>query len=109
MKRILLTIILLSAAVCSYGQGSVRDVLRQIEANSPTLKAAAAEMDAERLAGRAETLPANPEVEFNYLWGADNIGGRHDLRISQSFDIPTLTGLKAGKAGDIGEMAALRY
>ena len=109
MKRFLLTIISLSIAICSFGQTSVRDVLREIEANSPLLKAATAEMDAERLAGKAETLLANPEVEFDYLWGADNIGGRHDLRISQSFDIPTLTGLRAGKAGDIGEMAALKY
>ena len=109
MKRFSLTIISLSIAICSFGQTSVRDVLREIETNSPLLKAATAEMDAERLAGKAETLLANPEVEFDYLWGADNIGGRHDLRISQSFDIPTLTGLKAGKAGDIGEMAALKY
>ena len=66
--------------------------------NNPELKAVAAEVEAERLAGKAETLLANPEVEFNYLWGAENIGSRHDLRVSQAFDIPTITGMKAGMA-----------
>ncbi|MBQ6287328.1 MAG: TolC family protein [Bacteroidales bacterium] len=84
-------------------------VLRQIEENNPTLKAAAAEVEAERLSGRAEALLSNPEVEFNYLWGAENIGGRHDVRISQAFDVPTLTGMKARRAGDIGELASLRF
>ena len=60
MKRFSLTIISLSIAICSFGQTSVRDVLREIETNSPLLKAATAEMDAERLAGKAETLLANP-------------------------------------------------
>lgn len=109
MKRILFIIISSSLSFHAFGQGSLRSVLQEIEQNSPTLKAAAAEMEAERLAGKAETLLANPEIEFNYLWGAENIGGRHDLRISQSFDIPTLAGMKAGKAGNIGEMAALKY
>ncbi len=109
MKRISLTIISLSVAVCSFGQASLSSVLWEIEQNNPTVRAAAAEMDAERLSGKAETRLANPEVEFNYLWGADNLGGRHDLRISQSFDMATLSGLKAGKAGDIGAMAELKY
>lgn len=109
MKQFSISILMLCFTVLGYGQGSVESVLREIEKNSPVLKAAAAEMEAERLSGKAETLLANPEVEFNYLWGADNLGGRHDLRVSQSFDFPTLLGLKAGKAGDIGELAGLRY
>ena len=109
MKRISLLILGLLIVTCSYGQGSVKDVLQQIEKNNPRLKAAAAEVEVERLAGKAETLLANPEVEFNYLWGAENIGGRHDIRVSQAFDIPTITGMKAGKAENIGELAALKY
>ena len=106
MKRFSSLIIALSVTVHGFGQSGV---LWEIEQNSPVLKAALAELEAERIASKGETLLANPEVEFDYLWGAENIGGRHDLRISQSFDIPTLTGMKAGKAGSIGEMAALKY
>lgn len=109
MKRLSFSLIFLSFTVCCFGQGPLGKVLQEIEKNNPSLKAAAADVEAERIAGRAETLLTNPEVEFNYLWGADNIGGRHDLRISQSFDLPTLTGMKAGMAGNIGELAALRY
>lgn len=109
MKSISSIIIFLSVAVCSYGQGSIGSVLWEIERNSPSLKAAAAEMDAEQLAGKAESRLANPEVEFNYLWGAEDIGGRHDLRVSQSFDMSTIMGLKAGMARDVGEVAALKY
>jgi len=109
MKHILLIITAVQISICSFGQITVSQVLHQIEQNNPGLKAAAAEVEAERLAGKAETILANPEVEFNYLWGAENIGGRHDLRVSQAFDIPTLTGMKAGKAERIGELASLKY
>ena len=109
MKHIALIFISVHLTIFSFGQGSLERVLRQIEENNPTLKAAAAEVEAERLSGRAEALLSNPEVEFNYLWGAENIGGRHDLRVSQSFDVPTITGMKAGKAKDIGELASLKY
>ena len=109
MKHILLIVITVQVSICSFGQSTVKNVLREIEKNNPGLKAAAAEVEAERLAGKAETILANPEVEFNYLWGAENLGGRHDLRVSQAFDIPTLTGMKAGKAERIGELASLKY
>lgn len=109
MKRIVPSLLLLSVCVFSNGQDYIRRVLQEVEQNNPTLKAAAAEREAEQLAGRAGALLPSPEVEFNYLWGADDIGRRHDLLVSQSFDIPTLTGMKAGKASDLGELAALRY
>ena len=109
MKRIALSILLLGIGCLGHGQGNIRRVLQEVEQNNPTLKAATAEMEAEKLAGRAGKLLPNPEVEFNYLWGANDIGARHDLRVSQSFDIPTITGMKAGRAADLGELATLRY
>jgi outer membrane protein TolC len=108
MKRLLFIVLFSAVAVCSHGQ-TVDAVLREIERNNPALKAAAAEVEAEVLAGKAEALLENPEVEFNYLFGGAGIGNRHDVRVSQSFDIPTITGMKAGKAADLGELAALRY
>ena len=109
MKRLCLPIILIFITFSSYGQRTVGSLLREIEDNNPSLKAAAAEIEAERAAGRAEVVLANPEVEFNYLWGAENIGNRHDIRITQSFDFPTVTGMKAGKAANIEDLAKLRY
>ena len=70
MKSIISVIIAIQGTIFSFGQNSINQVLAQIERNNPELKAVAAEVEAERLAGKAETLLANPEVEFNYLWGA---------------------------------------
>ena len=109
MKRIYLIIIGLSSVISSYAQSTVEAVLAEIERNNPELKAAAAGLDMERLDNRSEALLENPEIEFNYLWGADNIGGRHDVRISQAFDIPTLTGMKSVKAARLNELSELKY
>ena len=104
------SILLLIVTLCGgHAQSSVRTILMEIGQNNPRLKAAAAEMEAEKLEARSEALPANPEVEFNYLWGAENIGGRRDLRVTQSFDIPTITGMKGDKASGIIELSSLKY
>ena len=109
MKRILLTIIGLSFFLAAFAQGGAEALLLQIEANNPDLKAAAAEQEQERLANRSEALLADPEVEFNYLWGAAGIGNRHDLRVTQSFDLATLSGQRSGKAAGLDELSALKY
>ncbi len=96
-------------AVSTTAQTSTEAVLRQIEANNPQLKAAAAEMDAEKLANRAGALPENPEFEFNYLWGADGIGNRRDFRVTQAFDVATLTGMKSRQVAGQNELTALKY
>ena len=108
MKHYLSIIYLLICTLC-YGQYSMDDVLREIEKHNPGLKAMADEMEAERIANRSEVLPDNMEVEFNYLWGADHIGGRHDLRLSQAFDMATLVGLKSGKVATLDELSELKY
>ena len=108
MKRLLFIVLFSSVAVYGRGQ-SVEAVLKEVEMNNPVLKAAAAEVEAEALAGKAEALLENPQVEFNYLFGESGIGNRYDIRVSQSFDIPTITGMKAGKVEDLRQMAALKY
>ena len=109
MKRTALSILLLAVCVSGSGQGYIRSVLQEVERNNPALKAAASEMEAERFAGRGEASLPDPEVGFNYLWGAEGIGNRHDLLLTQTFDMATITGMKAGKASDLGELAELRY
>ena len=99
----------LCAMVCSYGQSSVDTVLKEIERNNPELKAAAAGLDEELLANRSEALLENPEVEFNYLLGGENIGNRHDVRVSQSFDIPTLSGQKSRMVASLNDLSLLKY
>ena len=109
MKNSCLLICTLFLAVTGYAQSSLDTALKEIERNNPDLKAAAAGWDEDRLANRSEALLANPEIEFNYLWGADDIGGRRDVRISQTVDLATLSGLKSEKGVCLAELAALKY
>ena len=109
MRRIYLTIIGLALGFSAFAQGGAEALLREIEANNPDLKAAAAELEQERFENRSEALLADPEVEFNYLWGAAETGNRHDLRITQSFDLATLSGKRSGKAAGLDELSALKY
>ncbi len=90
-------------------QTSTDVILRQIEANNPQLKAAAADVETEKLANRAYAMLENPEFEFNYLWGADGIGNRRDFRVTQAFDVATLTGMKTRQVAGRNELAALNY
>ena len=109
MKRLCWIITGLCLWIGCYGQGTIEDVLLEIERNNPELKAAAAALAQERLDNRAEALLENPEVEFNYLWGNTGVGNRHDVRVSQAFDLATLSGKKAGKVSSLDELSALKY
>lgn len=91
-------------------QDTMDRILRSIEENNASLKAAAAEMEVRKLENRSEALLEDLEVEFNYLWGQNaEVGQRHDLSVTQSFDIPTLLGMKARQATALDSQAALQY
>ncbi|MDR2682921.1 MAG: TolC family protein [Dysgonamonadaceae bacterium] len=90
MKKILISLSLLTVVVTAAAQNGYDAVLQQIEANSATLNALREQTEAQKLNNRTGIYPANPEVEFHYLWGApQGIGNRTDLSVSQSFDFPT--------------------
>lgn len=90
--------------------GTMDQVLRSIEENNPSLRTAAAELEIQKLENRSESLLEDLEVEFNYLWGQNaEVGRRHDLNVTQSFDIPTLLGMKSKQAGALDSQAMLSY
>ena len=101
--------ICVATSFAASAQTSTETILRQIEENNPQLKAAAAEADAEKIENRSGALLENPEFEFNYLWGADGIGNRRDFRVTQAFDVATLTGMKSRQVAGQNEMSALKY
>jgi len=66
-------------------------ILESIAQNNTTLAALKNQTEADKAASRTGLAPANPEVEFNYLWGTPaTTGNRTDLNIMQSFDFPTV-------------------
>jgi CzcA family heavy metal efflux pump len=78
------------AALPAAGQGKVEAVLREVEANNATLSALREQAEAQKLGNRAGIYPANPEVEYSYLWGSPSpTGSRTDISVRQQLDFPS--------------------
>lgn len=93
-----------------HAQHHSKDVLSEIEQNNTTLKALRETSNAEKLDNRSDCFLPDPEVGYNFLWGAPApIGNRKDLSISQSFDIPTLFGIKSGLADQKNALIDRQY
>jgi outer membrane protein TolC len=85
-------------------------VLVSIEENNTTLKALRESAEAQKLENRTGIYLPNPEVGFNYLWGTpDNIGNRTDFSVTQTFDIPTITGMKSRVANGQNHLLEWQY
>ncbi|MDR2804567.1 MAG: TolC family protein [Dysgonamonadaceae bacterium] len=90
MKQLIVSILFLSAGFAATAQSGYNAVLQQIEANNTSLSALRQQTEVQKLGNRTGIYPANPEMEFNYLWGTpDPIGNRTDITVKQSFDFPT--------------------
>ncbi|KAA6308466.1 hypothetical protein EZS27_039873, partial [termite gut metagenome] len=90
MKAFLCSIWIVSLSGALFAQNNIETILASIEKNNITLKALREETEAQKLANKTGIFLANPEVEFNYLWGNPNVtGNRTDVSIRQTFDIPT--------------------
>jgi len=73
-----------------FAQTAYQQILATVEANSPRLEALRMGCEAQQEEARQETVLADPELSFGYLWGdPSEIGHRWDLSVSQSFDFPT--------------------
>ena len=102
MKHIIIVIIIsIFLALPLYSQNEIENVLKKIETNSTRLAALRQQMEAQKLGNRTGIFPANPEVEFNYLWGNPSaMGNRTDFLVKQSFDFPTAYAYR-GKISDL--------
>ncbi|KAA6300877.1 MAG: hypothetical protein EZS26_002987 [Candidatus Ordinivivax streblomastigis] len=109
MKTVL-CILIISLSGALFAQSNIETILASIEKNNITLKALREETEAQKLANKTGIFLANPEVEFNYLWGSPNvIGNRTDVSIRQTFDIPTITGMKSRISNKQNRLVELRY
>lgn len=91
MKSIIALIALSLSSMPVVASSPYSDILQSIEHNNPTLSSAAKSADATKAEARTGLNPADPEVEFGYLWAKPNDNGpRKDVSVSQSFDFPTV-------------------
>ncbi len=84
-------------------------ILPEIEQNNKSLQALRKEVEAEKAANHVGLAPANPEVEFSYLWGhGAEEGNRMDVSVSQSLPLSTLFGYRSRLAKQQDVRADLR-
>ena len=98
----------LCIAICASAQDWAT-ILPAIERNNKSLQALRQEVEAEKAANHVGIAPANPEVEFSYLWGhGAEEGSRMDLSVSQSLPLSTLLGYQSRLAKQQDLRADLR-
>lgn len=92
---------------CSYAQ-DWGAILPKIEQNNTSLRALRQEVEAEKEANHVGIVPSNPEVDFNYLWGSNDLGQRMDVSVSQSLPLSQVFGYQARLAKQQDLSAELR-
>ena len=110
MRTIIISILAILASTSLFAQNNMSSVLSSIEENNTTLKALRESAEADKLENRTGLTLSNPEVGFNYLWGnPGNIGNRTDFSVTQTFDIPTITGMKSKIANERNGLVEWQY
>lgn len=84
-------------------------ILKSIEANSARLESARIKDKAEKLDSKDIYTLENPEVGFDYLFGAEGIGHRIGFEVSQGFDFPTVISQKRKMAKEMQRVSELKY
>lgn len=109
MKTIIIIVALL-ASMSLAAQENISSILFSIEENNTKLKALKEEMKAQKLGNKTGIYLSDPDVAFGYLWGPpSNIGTRKDFSVTQTFDIPTITGMKSRLANNKNQLVELQY
>ncbi|KAF5066369.1 Outer membrane efflux protein [anaerobic digester metagenome] len=110
MKAIIISILALFGSISLYAQNNINSVLTSIEENNTTLKALRETAESQKLENRTGIYLSNPEVGFNYLWGNPvDMGNRTDFSVTQTFDIPTITGMKSKVANGKNDLVEWQY
>ncbi len=104
MIRISFIILFLILAHLTHAQVSLQTVLDSVAANNLQIKASAENRDAEIAFTRTGLNPVDPQVEYGYFPGSnDVIGNKSTLSVTQSFYFPTVYSRKKDGAKLSGE------
>lgn len=110
MKRVIILIVAAMALSAVRAQVTMDEALAAIEENNTTLRAYRKAVEAEKCGNRTGLALPDPEVGVNCLWGSPSeIGRRTDISVTQTFDIPTLSGAKRRLADRKDESAEWQY
>lgn len=110
MKNILTVLLCLASATLWAQQQSIEHVLQQIEENNTTLTALKGEAEAEKIGNKTGIYLENPEVEFSYSWGGEDVpGDKTTFSVMQSFDFPTAYYYKNKVSNSQNRQVDLKY
>lgn len=110
MKIFIISTLIILANISLFARNNIHTVLVSIEENNTTLKSLRESVEAQKLENRTGITLIDPEVGFNYLWGRpNNIGNRTDFSITQTFDIPTISGMRSRLANEKNDLAEWQY
>jgi hypothetical protein len=88
IKKFNLILIFVSVSILSWAQtGTIESVLTEIESNNLTLKTLRDLNSAQKYANKEDITLSNPEIEFNYIWGANSPLNSKGIAVSQEFDL----------------------
>jgi outer membrane protein TolC len=74
------------------------------------LKTLRKSVEVQKLENQTGIFLPNPEVEFSYFWGKPSIiGNRTDISVTQTFDIPTISGIKKKYANTLNARLEEQY
>ncbi|MBW7847227.1 MAG: TolC family protein [Bacteroidales bacterium] len=108
--KINIFIFLIFSGLIGFAQQPYDSVLHAVERNNTTLKALRQSAEAQKLENKTGIFLPGPEAEFGFLWGNSAAGAnRTDINITQSFDIPTITGMKGRIAGQQNQAVDWQY
>lgn len=108
IKRSLFLYIFCALPLSLFAQVSVDEILRLVEQNNTTLKAASDKTEAAKQEVMMETSLEDPEIGFDYLWGKPGmIGKRKDINVNQTFDLATVFGYRKRLAKSQKELLEL--
>ena len=93
-----------------FSQNDLEKAVREIDKNNTTLLALRKSIDAEKIENKTGNYLQNPDFEFNYLWGNNQlIGNRTGINLKQSFDFPTSYGYRKEISNIKNEQIELEY
>lgn len=108
IKRFLFLYIFCVLPLTLFAQVSVDEILRLVEQNNTTLKAASDKTETAKQEVMMETSLEDPEIGFDYLWGKPGmIGKRKDINVNQTFDLATVFGYRKRLAKSQKELLEL--
>lgn len=108
IKRFLFLYIFCALPLSLFAQVSVDEILRLVEQNNTTLKAASDKTETAKQEVMMETSLEDPEIGFDYLWGKPGmIGKRKDINVNQTFDLATVFGYRKRLAKSQKELLEL--